>query len=85
MGRDAMSVPTPEQVEAGNLYHSRVRGWRDGACARRRDPRFAEHDREDLRAAYARGYQDGAIARHKALRGYAIATGYQPNILRGGS
>lgn len=80
-----MSVPTPTQVEAGNLYHARVRGWKHGACARRRDPRFVKHEREEMRAAYEAGYTDARAARTIALRSYAAATGYQPNILRGDS
>ncbi len=70
------------QGVAGELFVSYSRGWRDGACARPKNPAFAERKtRSDLRDAYLKGYDVGHDAHGRDLTAYAAEVGY--DITRG--
>ncbi len=70
------------QCIAAELFVSYSRGWRDGACARPKDRRLAEHPtRLDLCEAYAKGYDAGHDAYGRELIAYAAEVGY--DIARG--
>lgn len=78
-----MSVPTPDQMLASELFHSYERGWRDAANGVPSRREFTEHKtRPDIASAYRRGHADGDHARATALQGAMAATSYVPTVLR---
>lgn len=70
------------QIEAANLYHSYMRGWRDGATASAKRPEFETHADAEIREAYADGLNFGYASREVAVSRARIAYGHVPSILR---
>lgn len=77
-----MSIPSAEQVEASNKFHSYTRGWKDGAAAKMKRPEFSGHR---LQGIYDRGYYAGEVARQGAVLWAQVAFGFTPSILRDGT
>lgn len=72
-------VPTKKEIEAGNRYHSYVRGWKDGAQPRVKNPAFEGHPLERF---YNQGYEDGRKAAGRAMLFAEKTFKYKPSILR---
>lgn len=73
---------SPESIEAANLYHSYLKGWRDGAAFRTINPQFRDHENAKIRAAYEKGYSEGRVALNEAGRVASQSYGHVPSILR---
>lgn len=69
--------------DAGNMYHSYMRGWRDGAVCTAMRKEFTERAETDcLRMMYELGYSNGRNARADASEEASKVIGYTPSILR---
>jgi hypothetical protein len=79
-----MSPPpkNAEEVQARNLYHAYLAGWKNAAANQMIDSRFSEHDDGKITDAYAAGYADGKAARVSAFKKAEMVYGYKPSILR---
>lgn len=56
------------------------RGFKHGVCANAVDPRFTEHDREDIRLAYGRGYNRGRDISMIEMASECDRIGYDPRL-----
>lgn len=79
-----MSVPTPAERTASELFLAYRSGWRDGAINKVGDKKFVDHAlRRDISLAYVEGYKQGQQDAHVAITMAAKRYGYRPSILRG--
>ena len=70
---------------AANAFQFFMRGWKHGACAATKDPRFATHDDPRLVEAYDAGYASGRGARNAAQQVAAGHYGHTITVLRQGT
>ena len=66
----------------GDLYQSYLKGFTDGASAKRKRPEFINHNEDTIVSTYDMGYRDGALRRDDARRKASHISGYKPSILR---
>lgn len=74
-----MTVPTKEQVEAANNFHSYRKGWTDGASGKVMDANFNASPYVKI---YLKGYNEGYLVRKKALGKAESKYGHIPSIMR---
>ncbi len=78
-------IQSPEKRTVAERFHSYRIGWKHGATAKTRAPRFVDHPtRPDLSREYELGYVDGRDASFLVAARCAERLGYDPmmNILR---
>lgn len=80
-----MSVEPGYDPKAADRYHSWLRGFKDAVAGRPNNPAFIEHERDEIRAAYARGMDDGVALASRAMARAQKRYGFTPSILRSGA
>ena len=69
-------------VDAGNQFHSFMKGWKDGASSRAMDPKATEHENPLIRAAYDAGYGKARKDLNAVAEEAAKTYGYTISVLR---
>ena len=82
-----MSVPSKNQVKAGNRFGAYVKGWQKATVGGAPDTFLLGHSDKTIAEAYDEGYQAGSKARASMLDGAASHFGYDyaGGFLRGAS
>jgi hypothetical protein len=61
-------------------FHCYRCGWKHGACANAKDPKFAEHADEGVRVEYNRGYDRGRAAAMLDASDWCERNDYDPKL-----
>ena len=75
-------ITSPKSIQSANLFHSYMRGWRDGAGMKAIRKEFETHPDVSLKSAYEEGYSDGRDASSSASEYASRKYSYIPSILR---
>lgn len=69
-------------INSANLFHSYMRGWRDGAGMKAIRKEFETHSDVSIKSAYQDGYSDGRDSASSASEFASRKYSYIPSILR---